>query len=586
MSEPGRLDEVRAELRRLGYLSHRFERYLLQDALAPRGGWLGLLRLASRGGSAVAVLLAAVATVALAAANRLLGAPGELALLFVHIGVPTLVGSILGLAVLLVAFRAVLAASPRRGLGVGRLALAGAATAAVVGVGLALGWEFLLELPRAGRVALAVTVPLVAAGIAKLIADALLALGIRLTRRVPPERMIRRRWIALCAVVGAVLTGSAALLVAPPRAVAGPPALPVAPGERIALVGVDGVLADEIDYRLASGSLPRLGDLLRAGGVVARFERDAAASPAEVWTTIATGRRAADHGVRSLDGYRLLGMSSVLSRLGPWRGLWSTAGVMLGLAEQRPLLAGVRRAPTIWELVARGGRPVVAVNWWGTYPAEPTPGLVLAHGGWEHLDVGDRSAVWPEGAFDRLSGLREEMASKGSEPAWRDAIRADAFHRRVALTTSGDEVRAVSAYLPALDLVAAAGALPGDGLREWVDRELAESDAFVGELASRATTLVVVFDPGRRGGGEGRAVVVRAGCTAGERPSLDGREVAALLARAAGLPQSAELPEPPAFCVWPEPPARIATYGERRTAARSAAAEREYLDTLRSLGYL
>jgi len=584
VSEHERLDEVRAELRRLGYLSHRFERYLLQDALAPRGGWLGLLRLAARGGSAVAVLLTAVATVALAAANRLLGAPGEMALLFVHLGVPVLVGSIAGLAALLVAFRALLSVSPRRGLAAGRLALAGAATVGVVGVGWALGWEFVLELPRGGRVALAVATPLVAAGIAKLVADALLALGVRLTRRVPPERMVRRRWIAVCALVGATVTGGAALLITPPRAPAVPASLPVAPGERVALVGVDGVLADEVDYRLASGSLPRLSELLRAGGVVARVERDAAASPAEVWTTIATGRRAADHGVRSLDGYRLLGMPTVLSRLGPWRGLWATVGVALGIAEQRPLLAGVRRAPTLWELIARGGRPVVAVNWWGTYPAEPTPGLVLSHGGWEHLASGDRGAAWPEGALPELSRLRRELAAADGGTAGHEALQADAFHRRVALRWADEGAYAIATYLPALDLVAAA--TPRGELPALVERTLAAVDEFAGELAGRASTLVVVFDPGRRGGGEGRALVVRAGCAAAERPLLDGREIAALLARAAGLPQSAELPEPPAFCSWPAPPARLPTYGERRPAAGSSAAEREYLETLRSLGYL
>ncbi|MCM2270494.1 MAG: hypothetical protein NDJ75_10360, partial [Thermoanaerobaculia bacterium] len=88
------------------------------------------------------------------------------------------------------------------------------------------------------------------------------------------------------------------------------------------------------------------------------------------------------------------------------------------------------------------------------------------------------------------------------------------------------------------------------------------------------------------GGGEGRALVARAGCAAGERPTLALGQIAALLARAAGLPQSAELPEPPAFCAWPEPPSRLATYGERRPAAGSERAEREYLETLRSLGYL
>jgi hypothetical protein len=600
VSERERLAGVRDELRRLGYLSHRFERYLLQDALAPRGGWAGLLRLAARGGLLLAALLTAVATVALAAANGLLGAPGELALLFLHLGIPTLVASTLGLLVLLVTFRAVLAASPRRGLGVWRLALAGAGALAVMGFGLALGGSFLLELPRSGRVVAAAALPLLAVAVAKLVGDALLALGIRLTRRVPPERMIRRRWIAVAAAGSAVATGVAAMLLAPARPQPVPPALPVAPGERVALVGLDGVLADEVDYRLAAGALPHLAELLHAGGVVARLERPVPSAPAEVWTTVATGRRPAAHGVRSLDGFRLLGMRTVLARPGPWRSLWSTAGAALGAAEQRPLLSGVRRAPAVWELIARGGRPVVVVNWWGTYPAESTPGLVLAHGGWEHLAAGDRAAVAPGEAFDELAALRDEIGATELGPLPEGAARGaplppvvasgallpDAFHREVAARFAGDEVRATAVYLPALDLVAAAGALPRATFAALVDRELAAADALVGTLARRAATVVVVFDPGRRGGGEGRVAVVRAGCAAGERPTLDPRQIAALLARAAGLPQSAELPEPPDFCPWPEPPARIATYGERRPAAASAAAERDYLETLRSLGYL
>jgi hypothetical protein len=588
VNEQERLAEVRDELRRLGYLSHSIERFLLRDALAPRGGWPGLARLAARGGLLAGALLAALSTLALAAANDLWGAPTELLALGAHVALPTLVATTAGLAALLALYRGVLALSPRWGLGRGRLLLAGASAFAVVGGGAALGVRFLLELPVSTRVVMGVALPLAGIGLAKLLADALLALGVRLTRRVPPERLVRRRWIAASAVASALVTGIAALFVAPRAPSSVPPALPAAPGERVAIVGVDGVLPDELDYRLASGALPALAELLRAGGVLARVERAPTASPAEIWTTYATGRRPAEHGVRALDGYRLLGMESVLARPGPWRGFWGSVGVALGFAEQRPLLAGVRRAPTLWELVARGGRPVAAINWWGTYPAEPTPGLLVAHGAWEHLDAGDRAALAPADAFDRIAELRGALARAAEEsgaapPA--PAELADELYRRLA-AESADGARAVAVYLPAIDLLAAAGAPSGAALAQIVDRELAAADRLVGELAAHATTLVVIFDPGRRGGGEGRALLLRAGCGSAERPGLDPRAVAALLLRAAGLPQSAELPEPPGFCPWPAPPARLPTYGERRPAAASAAAEREYLETLRALGYL
>jgi hypothetical protein len=81
-------------------------------------------------------------------------------------------------------------------------------------------------------------------------------------------------------------------------------------------------------------------------------------------------------------------------------------------------------------------------------------------------------------------------------------------------------------------------------------------------------------------------LIFRPGCRAATRPDLDPRPVAAALLRAAGLPQSAELPPPPEFCAWPAPPAEVPSYGERRAAAAGESGSEEYLETLRSLGYL
>jgi len=597
VSEPERLDEVRRELVRLGYLSHRFERFLLRDVLVPRGGWSGLARLALRAGVVVGALLGVVQAIALAVANRAFASPLETVALALHVILPTIAGASLGLLVLLLAFRLWLARSPRRALGAGRLALAASAALAVVVAGLAIGWPFLVELPRAARVASAALVPLVAVGAAKLIADALLALGIRLTRRVPAERLVRRRWLAGSALVAAAALALGALALSPARPQREPATLPTAPGSRVALVGIDGVEPDELDYRLTAGALPGLAARLRAGGVVARYSRPAPVTPAEVWTTVATGRSPAGHGVRGIDGYRLRGMTTVMARGGPWRVFWHWVAAPLGLAEQRPLLSGVRRAPAFWELVARGGRPVVAVNWWGTYPAEPTPGLVVGHGGWERLAAGDRAAVAPTAELAALQALRGEVEAEEapgeltdlpaalSERLSETALLPDEFHRRVAQRWFRTGPRALALYLPALDLAAALE--PGEEVLEpLVDRELAELDRLIDAIAGENVVLAVVFDPGRRGGGEGRIAFLGAGCSAATRPTVDLRQVAATLLRAAGLPQSAELPEPASFCPWPAPPAEVATFGERHAVAGSEAEASEYLETLRSLGYL
>jgi len=89
MSDPGRLDDVRDELVRLGYLSHRVDRYLLQDALAPRSDWATVARLAAREALLVGGILSILNTVVVAWANALWGEPLEVAALYLHLLVPT-----------------------------------------------------------------------------------------------------------------------------------------------------------------------------------------------------------------------------------------------------------------------------------------------------------------------------------------------------------------------------------------------------------------------------------------------------------------------------------------------------------------
>src|SRR5436309_10054373 len=87
--DPDDLAGVRSELKRLGYLSHRFERYLLQDALRPQRPWRTLLDLTAKvallGGAGLALVL----SFALCAANGSLTAtPLDLLALFLHLFPP------------------------------------------------------------------------------------------------------------------------------------------------------------------------------------------------------------------------------------------------------------------------------------------------------------------------------------------------------------------------------------------------------------------------------------------------------------------------------------------------------------------
>jgi hypothetical protein len=375
----------------------------------------------------------------------------------------------------------------------------------------------------------------------------------------------------------------------------------------VLLIGIDGVLPEELSYLLALGDLPTLATLAQGGSLWSYERKDE--PPASFWTTIATGVPGPEHGVAALDSFRPLGLRTPLARNGPLRGWWSGVEVPLGLAEYRPLLANRRDAFTAWELASRGGAPVLAVNWWATFPAEELPGLVVAHGAWQLLQDGAEGAAAPAAARPPLAALAREAArpvGDGTETRLAAALRPqaadavlqralipDRFYRQVFERGLERQPRAAALYLPALD-IAADGWQGGDvAFADLVRAELRAADLLLGRSLSGVGTVVVVLDPGRRRhAGGGRIVLWRrgGGCPRPRgAPALAPEAVASTLLRTLGLPQSAQLPVPPAACVWPEPPLVVSGYGERGGPSVHPATGpegREYLESLRSLGYL
>jgi hypothetical protein len=379
-----------------------------------------------------------------------------------------------------------------------------------------------------------------------------------------------------------------------------PAALPTGPGERVLLVGIDGVLPEEIDYLMTLGELPEMMRLARAGRVF--HYRRKVEPPASFWTAVATGVPGPDHGVTSLDSFLPLGVRTPLAKSGPLRAWWSGVEVPLGLAEYRPILANRRRAFTVWELASRGGDPSLAVNWWATYPAEPIPGLVVAHGAYQLLREKAEGAVAPKAAEGEIAGLVRAAGAPGDPdprisaalpPALASAVldRAvlpDRFYREVFTRHLGTGPRAAALYLPGLD-IAAAGWRGGDvAFADLVRSELGATDRLLAGTLEGVGTVIVVLDPGRRReGGEGRILLWRrAGCGGTTGGTLPPEAVAAALLRALGLPQSAELPAPPPGCRWAPPPVVVASYGEPHRGAPQSPESEEYLRSLRSLGYL
>jgi hypothetical protein len=603
MSPPGHdLEGVRSELRRLGYLDHRFERFLLQDALRSRQPARTLLLLTAKVGVLAGMALALVLALALAVANGTLSAsPLDLVPLFLHLFPPLSLATGLAFLALCGVILLVIRLYHVRRIEALALAMAVVAGGAVMAFALRLGVEVLAE-GRLWQVAgLALVTPPLIYLLVKLVYNGLLTLAIRFTDSTPLGRLFSGRWLGFALLAGAVLLVLPSVLSARRAQAPAPAALPTGPGERVALVGIDGVLPAEADYLAALGELPALARLAREGKVYSY--RRKAEPPASFWTAIATGVPGPDHGVSALDSFRPLGVKTPLARSGPLRAWWSRVEVPLGLAEYRAVLANRRRAFTVWELASRGGEPSLAVNWWATYPAEAIPGLVVAHGAFQLLRERAQGAVAPaeEGsevaalaaglAAQRDPRLAAALAPAAAASVLDRALLPDRFYRDVFARRMATAPRAAALYLPGLD-IAADGWRGGDvALADLVRSELRQTDQTLARALDGVGTVAIVLDPGRRReGGEGRVILWRrGGCAAtaaGAHAMVRPEAVAAALLRALGLPQSEELPQPPSGCAWAPPPVVVAGYGAPRRDAPARLEGAEYLASLRALGYL
>jgi hypothetical protein len=593
------LEGVRSELRRLGYLDHGFERFLLQDALRPRQPARTLFLLTAKVGLLSGLALALILALALAVANgNLTASPLDLIALFLHLFPPISIFTGLAFLALCGVILLVIRLYHVRRIETLSLVVALTAGAGLLAFALRIGREVLAE-GRLSQVAiLAVVTPPVVYALIQLIYQGLLTLAIRFTEEAPLGRLFSRRWLGLAILLGLALLTVPAVVSARRAPAQAPSALPTGPGERVLLIGIDGVLPAEAEYLMALGELPAMGRLAREGRVLTYRRKPE--PPASFWTAVATGVPGPDHGVSSLDSFLPLGMKTPLARNGPLRAWWSRVEVPLGLAEYRPILANRRRAFTVWELASRGGDPSLAVNWWATYPAEPIPGLVVAHGAFQLLREGAAGAVAPVSAGRQVAALAKAFEAGGPDARLRAALppaeaasvleralRPDRFYREVFARGLAAEPRAAALYLPALDIA-------GDGWRggdvafaDLVRSELAATDRLLARALDGVGTVAVVLDPGRRRqGGEGRVILWRRqGCGAG-RQAAPPEAVASGLLRALGLPQSEELPPPPAGCRWAPPPVSVASYGAPRRGAPQGLESAEYLQSLRALGYL
>jgi len=602
------VDQVRDELRRLGYLEHGVDRFVLAGA-----GATSAARASARAATRVGVLggLLFGATLTLAAAGldpRLRGEPRDLLVLSVYLvlalALVTALATFLGgLAAAWWARRRQRRPGPTVSRNVG-LALA------VAGLGyVALWWRahaFAAPvLTQVLSVALGVALCAALGRFGTLASVAVLTAG-GMGDRLPEASLSRRRMVPLLAAAALLLGGavSAAAYLSGASAATAPDFAVVPTGLHVRVLGIDGLDRRMAEQMIARGEMPHLQAIL-AGGAHAVLRAEKEQVPAIVWTTIATGRGPEAHGIHSTGARRLPGMRMPMPFAGddPFARALRSATDLLGLGRAQPATSVLRGAKTFWNVASEKGLRVGVVNWWATWPADPVNGYVVTERALFKLEKGAsfEGETAPPDVFERLRALAGRTSEK---PRAIDEFALGAA--RLLREPAPPDVEAV--YLPGLDIatmqhVGDGGVADLAGLDARLDAVRAYYrlvDALIGQAAEDLTAsdvLVLVGDPGRMarhaGTAEGLLALQGAPVRAGDLGVVSERDIAPTVLHLAGLPMSRELEGrvledalSPAFRAA-HPVRTVASYG-RRSPGRPAesAFDRDMLEQLRSLGYV
>jgi len=202
------------------------------------------------------------------------------------------------------------------------------------------------------------------------------------------------------------------------------------PSHRVLLVGIDGATFRVADPLLRAGKLPNLAALIERGVRAPLLSDEPMYSPA-LWTTIATGKGRAKHGIES---FTVVPPDAA------------------DPARDQVLVNGnFRRTAALWNMLTIAGRTVNFVGWWATWPAEAVAGTM----------VSDRTAR------DRFA----DWAADRARPGFRKVHPPEAEAEIGALVTPPQaidfrELQALASFSEAerARLAGAQEAIPYDGL--------------------------------------------------------------------------------------------------------------------------
>jgi predicted AlkP superfamily phosphohydrolase/phosphomutase len=152
---------------------------------------------------------------------------------------------------------------------------------------------------------------------------------------------------------------------------------------KVLVFGVDGATWKVFGPLIENGSLPTARKLVESGVHATPISPPPQVSPA-IWTTMVTGRRREEHGVKkylqvSFPGVVGFPFESLAQDMSLVPFFWVGLGYfMAGVAEGVPPTSEQVRVKTLWHMLADGGGRSLVLGWPATWPAEAVPGLIVS----------------------------------------------------------------------------------------------------------------------------------------------------------------------------------------------------------------
>lgn len=145
---------------------------------------------------------------------------------------------------------------------------------------------------------------------------------------------------------------------------------------RIAIIGWDGAEWTVVNELLEKGYLPNLQQLIDEG-VSAPFRSLPSTKSPLVWTSIATGKVPAKHGIVDFGSFQFPGMINNFTEYPDGLGYYRLISRFMRKADL-PISSSTRRVEAFWNILSDAGQSVGLVGWWATWPAEEVNGFLLS----------------------------------------------------------------------------------------------------------------------------------------------------------------------------------------------------------------